>query len=120
MGIIGDKSFQFAISIVKVCRRISSQSREYDLSRQLLRSGTAIGALYREAEYAESKKDFIHKLAISQKECNETLYWLDLLKETDFLDLDTYKLLKKDGTELMKMITSGIKTAKSNLKTTKS
>ena len=70
----------FAVRIVRLYGHLTQKRKEYVLSKQLLRSGTAIGALYREAEYAESKADFIHKLGIAQKECNETLYWLELLK----------------------------------------
>ncbi len=84
------------------------------MSKQLLRSGTAVGALYREAEQAESKADFIHKMAIAQKECNETLYWLELLKETDYLNNDQYTSINEDALTLIKLITSIIKTTKSN------
>ena len=78
-----DKSFGFAVRIVNLYRFLSDNKKEFILSKQVLRSGTAIGALYREAEHAESKQDYIHKLSIAQKECNETIYWLDLLKATD-------------------------------------
>lgn len=77
MNILKDKSMEFAIRIVKLYQYLSDEKKEYIISKQILRSGTAIGALYREAEHAESKKDFIHKLAIAQKECNETLYWIE-------------------------------------------
>jgi len=76
------KSFSFAVRIVKLYKYLSEEKREFVLSRQVLRSGTAIGALVREAEQAESKPDFIHKLAIALKEANETEYWILLLKET--------------------------------------
>ncbi len=71
---IKDKSFAFAIRVVKTYRFLCSEQKEFVMSKQLLRSGTAIGALYREAEQAESRADFIHKMTIAQKECNETLY----------------------------------------------
>ena len=76
---IRDKSFAFALRIVKLYQYLTEQKKEYVLSKQLLRSGTAIGALVREAQQAESKADFIHKLAIALKEANESDYWLDLL-----------------------------------------
>ncbi len=90
--------------------------REYVLSKQLLRSGTAIGALIREAQNAESKADFIHKLAIAQKECDETVYWLDLLKETNFITKEEYSKLSLSAKELLKLLRSSILTTKSRLK----
>ena len=81
-----DKSFQFALKIIKLYTFLSEQKREYVMSKQLLRSGTSIGANIREAQNAQSKADFIHKLSISQKECDETLYWLELLHQSGFLE----------------------------------
>jgi len=78
MDIIKDKSFKIAIRIVNLYKYLCESKKEFVLSKQLLRSGTAIGALQREACHAESKMDFIHKYAIAQKEYNETLYWLEL------------------------------------------
>ena len=77
--IVRDKSFSFALRVVKLYKYLVDEKREYILSKQVLRSGTAVGALIREAEQGESKADFIHKLAIALKEANETEYWLDLL-----------------------------------------
>ena len=82
------------------------------MSKQLLRSGTAIGALVRESEHAESKADFVHKLSISLKEANEKEYWLDLLYETSFLDASTFTVLQQDIKELLKILVSIIKTTK--------
>ena len=79
------KSFAFAVRIVKLYQYLVSEKKEYVLSKQLLRSGTAVGALVREAQNAESKADFIHKLGIAQKECDETIYWLELITETSYL-----------------------------------
>lgn len=76
-NLIKTKSFQFAIRVVKLNQYLVSEKKEFILSKQLLRSGTAIGAMVREAEHAESKSDFKHKLAIAQKEINETIYWLE-------------------------------------------
>ena len=84
-NIIKDKSFDFAIRIVRLYQYLNSNKKEFVLSKQLLRSGTSIGAMIREAEHAESKNDFIHKFAIAQKEANEVVYWLELLKATDYL-----------------------------------
>ncbi len=85
-NVIEEKSFDFALAIVNIVKIIQAENNEYILSKQLIRSGTAIGAMVREAENAESKKDFIHKMAIGLKEANETRYWLDLLYKSDYLD----------------------------------
>ena len=107
-----EKSFAFALRIVKLFQYLQTEKNEYILSKQLMRSGTAIGALYREAEYAESKLDFIHKLAISQKECNESLYWLELLNQSKIIDDNQFKSIYIDAEELMKLLTSIIKSTK--------
>jgi four helix bundle protein len=114
-NVVKIKSFDFALRIVKLYQFIYTHKNELILSKQLLRSGTAIGALIREAEHAESKLDFIHKLAIAQKEANETNYWLDLLFQTGYLNDKQFKSINKDSVELQKIITSIIKTSKNNL-----
>ena len=113
-SILKDKSFAFAVHIVSVCQILTEDKREYLISKQLLRSGTSIGALIREAQNAESKKDFIHKLAVSQKECDESLYWLELLKETKYIDEQEYENINNEATELLKMLRSAIITSKKN------
>ena len=85
------------------------------LSKQLLRSGTSIGAMVRESEHAESKVDFVHKLSIAQKEINETLYWLELLFETKYITLKEYESISADAVELIKLLTSSIKTVKTTI-----
>ena len=80
-----------------------------------MRSGTSVGAMIREAEHAESKVDFKHKMSIAQKEINETIYWLELLKETEYLTNEEFQSLEKDAVEIIKLITSIIKTTKSNI-----
>jgi four helix bundle protein len=110
-----DKSFAFAIKIVNVCRTLSSEQKEFVLSKQLLRSGTAVGALIRESQNGESKKDFIHKLAIAQKECDESLYWLDLLLETNYLSKESHLELHGEATELLKLLKSIIISTRKNL-----
>lgn len=84
-NIVKDKSYAFAIRVVKLYKYLIDTKKEFVLSKQFLRSGTAIGALIREAEHGESKADFIHKLSIALKEANETDYWICLLKDTDYL-----------------------------------
>ena len=111
-NVIKDKSFAFAIRIVKLYKYLVGEKREFVLTKQLLRSGTAIGALTREAEHAESKADFIHKLSISLKEANETDYWIQLLFHTDFISEKEYKTIKEDIEELIKLLVAIIKTSK--------
>jgi four helix bundle protein len=110
-----DKSFAFAIRIVNLYKHLSSDKKEYILSKQLLRSGTAVGALVREAEYGESKSDFIHKLAIALKEANETEYWILLLRETNYLTTKQCESIIDDLKELLRLLTSIIKTTKQNI-----
>jgi four helix bundle protein len=107
-----DKSYAFAIKIVKLCQSLRSAEKEFILSRQILRSGTAIGALIRESEFAASKADFINKLTVSLKEANETEYWLMLLFDTEYLSFDDFEVLKQDCRELIAMLVSSIKTSK--------
>lgn len=114
-NVLKDKSYQFAILIVKLSQILVSEKKEYVLSKQLLRSGTAVGALIREAEFAQSKKDFINKMSISLKEANETLYWLDLIKDTGFISEAEHKNYFELNKELIAMLVSSIKTSKSKL-----
>jgi len=116
-NIIKLKSFAFAVRVVKLYKFLTTDRKEFVLSKQLLRSGTAVGALVREAEHAETKKDFIHKMAIAQKEINETIYWLELLKETEYLKKDQFESINQDAVEIIKLITSIIKSAKQSLTT---
>ena len=111
-SIIKNKSFSFAIRIINLYKFLVENKREYVLSKQLLRSGTAVGALVREAQNAESSADFVHKLGVAQKENDETLYWLELLFETNYLDKNEYNSIQNDANELLKMIRSAILTSK--------
>lgn len=110
------KSFSFAVRVVNLYKYISSERKEYVLSKQLLRSGTSVGALVREAQNAESKADFIHKLGIAQKECDETIYWLELLKETEYISKNEFDSLNDDSTQILKIIKSSILTVKQKIK----
>lgn len=111
-NIIKDKSFAFALRIIKLYKYLQSEQKEYVLSKQVLRSGTAIGALVRESEHAESKADFVHKLAIAQKECGETAYWLDLLHQSEYLPNEAYHSIIQDQQEIAKILASIIITSK--------
>lgn len=113
-NILQDKSYSFAIEIVKVSQKLISEKREFILSKQILRSGTAIGALIREAEFAQSKLDFIHKMSIALKEANETLYWLSLLKDTFFIEEVVFNQLSNYCRELIALLVTIVKTSKAN------
>lgn len=104
------KSRRFAVRIVKLYQYLCGEKKEYILSKQLLRCGTSIGANLAESECAVSKKDFLSKIHIAFKECSETLYWLELLYETDYLTEKAYTSMKADGEELRKMLSSITKT----------
>lgn len=115
-SILKEKSYNFALRIIKLYKYIVSEKKEYVLSKQILRSGTSIGANIEEANQAQSKPDFIHKLSISQKEAFETDYWLRLLRVSEYLTKTQADSLLNDCRELQKLLTSSIKTAKENLK----
>ena len=115
-SILRDKSYAFALRMVKLYKYLCADKQEYFLSKQILRSGTSIGALIREAEYGQSKADFISKLSISLKEANETDYWLYLLKDSGYLDEKLFNSLHLEADELIKLLVSSIKTAKLGLK----
>ena len=97
-NVLLDKSFDFALAVVKSYKKLSQEKHEFVLSKQFLRSGTSIGANIREAQNAQSKADFIHKLAISQKECDESCYWLELLYKSEFIDKPEFDDLHQQAT----------------------
>jgi len=107
-----DKSYRFAIRIVKLSQFLQQDKKEFVLSKQILRCGTAIGALIREAEFGQSKADFTNKMSISLKEANETEYWLSLLKDTEFISENQFMSMQSDCKELIAMLVSTVKTSK--------
>jgi four helix bundle protein len=113
-NVVRDKSFRFALRIVKLYQYLIEQKREYVLSKQVLRSGTAIGALIRESQYAESKADFIHKLAIALKEANETDYWIELLHQSGYIEEKSYRSIHHDINELISLLVAIVKKSKQN------
>lgn len=117
---IRDKSKLFAIRIVKLYHYLCSEKKEYILSKQLLRSGTSIGANVAEAQSAISKKDFLAKMYIAFKECYETEYWLELIHETDYLTDDEFNSIIQDNLALKKLLSSITYTTSQNLKTPQS
>jgi four helix bundle protein len=110
-NVIREKTLDFAVKVVNQYKVIQKQKREYVISRQFLRSGTSIGANVREGLNAGSKPDFIHKLGIAQKECDETLYWAELLYITNFITKDEWDLLQSDADVLLRIIRAIIMTA---------
>jgi four helix bundle protein len=115
MSILENKSYKFSIRIVKCSQYLQNEKKEFVLSKQLLRSGTAIGALIAESKYAQSKADFVNKLYISLKEANETKYWLRLLRDCQYLNKKSAESLLDDVEHLIKMLSSSTKTAKEKL-----
>lgn len=109
------KSKKFAIRIVKLYKFLCNEKNEFVLSKQILRSGTSIGANVAESECAMSEKDFLMKIYISLKECSETIYWLDLLYETDYINKNEYISLKNDCVEMQKMLSATTKTLSAKL-----
>lgn len=112
-SILRDKSFAFALRVVKLYRHLVEQ-REFVLSKQVLRSGTSIGANLEEALNGQSRNDFIHKLSIAQKEAGETNYWIRLLRESEMLERRLADSVLEDCLEIQKMLTASLKTAKRN------
>ena len=111
-----DKSFAFAIRIVRLSQFMHDKHKEYVLSRQILKSGTSIGALVREAKYAHSKADFVSKLQIGLKECYETEYWIEIAKRADLISEESAKSLLHECGVIRRMLISSVNTAKENSK----
>ena len=114
-NIIHNKSYSFAVRIVNLSKYLKYEKKEYILSKQILRSGTSVGALVRESKFAQSKADFINKLSISLKEANETDYWIDLLFDTDYITKNMYDDMKKDINEIISLLVSIVKSSKRTL-----
>jgi len=111
-SVLREKSYKFAIRTVRLSQYLQKEKKEFELSRQILKSGTSVGALIREAEYAQSDADFINKFSISLKEANETAFWLSLLKDTDYIEEKIFSSLFADCNEIISMLVSTIKTMK--------
>ena len=111
-NILREKSYTFALKVVQMYKEIVEQKKEFVLSKQVLRSGTSIGAMVRESEYAQSKADFLNKLSITLKEANETDYWLTLLLDSEYITQGKYDEVAPLCTEIIKITTASINTAK--------
>ena len=114
-GALANKSYFFALDTIYLYKVLVFKQKEFVLSKQLLRSGTAIGALIREAEFAQSKKDFLNKMNIALKEANETAYWLSLLKDSGYLEAKSFEKFDNKIQELTKMLISTVRTLRKNM-----
>ena len=112
---LDNKTKLFALRVIKLSRYLMEEKKEYILSKQILRSGTSIGANARERKNAQSKLDFINKLSVALKEADETVYWLELLIGSEYIDNKMYKSLESDLKEIIALITASINTARANL-----
>lgn len=115
-NITAEKSYAFALRIIKLYKLLIDRNKEFVLSKQLLRSGTAIGALIKEAEHAQSKADFLNKMNIALKEANETGYWLMLLKDSEYISQIEFNSIYQNCNELISLLVSIVRTTKQNLK----
>ena len=111
---IEKRSYLFALRIVKAYKYLTKQKDEYVLSKQMLRSGTSIGAMMREAKFAQSRADFVNKASIALKEANETLFWIELLHDSEYIDETSFNSLHQDADEITAILASIVKTTKEN------
>ena len=114
-SVIVTKSMEFSVRIVRLYKYLKEEQSESVMSKQLLRSGTSVGANVREGRYAQSKADFISKMSIALKEAIETEYWLELLERTEYITKEQYESIKKDSSELAKLLTSTVKKSKESI-----
>ncbi|HVQ55793.1 MAG TPA: four helix bundle protein [Pyrinomonadaceae bacterium] len=114
-NLLKERSYAFALRTIKLYKHLSGESKEYVLSKQILRSGTSIGANITEANRGESRMDFVHKLSIALKEADETEYWLNLLRDGDYITASQAESLLTDCSQLQRLLIASIKTTKANL-----
>jgi four helix bundle protein len=112
---IVNRTFNYSVTVVKFCKKLESGNKEFILSKQLLRSATSVGANIREAQNAESKMDFIHKMGIAQKEMDESIYWIDLITATEKINIALIEPIRNESIELLKIIRTIILNTKKNL-----
>ncbi len=111
-SILKIKTFAFAVRIIKLHKYLKIKHKEFVVSHQILKAGTSIGAQVREAEHAESRKDFLHKINIGLKEANETVYWLELLFASEYISQKMFDSINKDAIEILKMLVASVRTIK--------
>ncbi len=114
-SLLHNKSYAFALRVIQMTKFLQEEKQEFIIGKQVLRSGTAIGALVRESEFAQSRPDFINKLSIALKEANETDYWLNLLRDSEYITETSFSSIERDCGELIALLVSSIKTVKNNL-----
>ena len=114
-SVVMNKSYAFALRVVKLYKYTTIEKKEYVLSKQLLRSGTAIGALIKEGEHAQSKADFLNKMNVALKEANETEYWIQLLRDSEYISIKQSISILEDVLEIIRLLTSIVKTTKGTL-----
>ena len=114
-NLLKERSYAFGLRTIKLYKHLSGESKEYVLSKQILRSGTSIGANITEANRGESRMDFVHKLSIALKEADETEYWLNLLRDSDYITASQAESLLTDCSQLQRLLIASIKTTKANL-----
>jgi four helix bundle protein len=114
-NIVMTKSYAFSLRVIKMYKYLVYEKKEYVLSKQLLRSGTSIGALIREGEHAQSRVDFLNKMNIALKEANETQYWVELLRDSDYLSSVESLSILEDASELIRLLASIVKSIKQSL-----
>lgn len=113
-NVLRDKSYASALRIVRLYKYLNCDKHEFVISQQVLRCGTAVGALVRESEFGQSKADFINKRSIALKEANETDYWLSILKDSEFITQEMYESIRPDVTERIRLLAASVKTARKN------
>lgn len=113
--VLREESYAFAIRVVRLNQFLCNEKKEYVLSKQLLRSGTAVGALIKEAEFGQSRADFRNKMTIALKEANESVYWLNLLRDTDYITEKMFQSMSDDCLELVRMLVATVKTTKKSV-----
>ena len=114
-NVVMNKSYAFALRIVKLYKYLVYEKKEYVLSKQLLRSGTSIGALIKEGEHSQSKADFLNKMNIALKEANETQYWIELLRDSSYLSSEESLSIYDNANELIRLLASIVKSTKQSL-----
>jgi TIGR02436 family protein len=112
--VLAPKSYKFALRIISLYKLLTTERKEFVLSKQVLRSGTSVGAMIREAEHAQSRADFLNKMNIALKEINETEYWLMLLKDSAYLNETEFDSIYKDCDEIIRLLVCTVKTLKNN------
>ena len=113
-NVIEQRSHIFALRIIKAYKYLCKEKSEHVLSKQLLRSGTSVGAMIREAKFAQSRADFVNKMSIALKEANETLYWIELLYESDYIDNNVFKSIHTEADEITSILASIVESTKAN------